>query len=238
MPLSRGPAQRGNTMRRAASDPCRWIVERSGDTIGCALVRERMMDTSNQRNEDIPSQRIALLQRMKSLRIIRLLRYSWDPVDYVVNELQVPAAAVFRYTLGPLVIVLDNGVQVGFNSIPAQASVVVWLEDSPDLPTERDGRLAGDPEFYPIDVTDPVYGDVNISTVLGNAIEAIALLVRAPKNALLADLPREAGVVITLANGAELVAAHGLHNDSDDFSVIMAADIREDVRAQLAVLEV
>ncbi|MNI93354.1 hypothetical protein D3C73_1512920 [compost metagenome] len=48
----------------------------------------------------------------------------------------------------------------------------------------------------------------------------IDIIKRDPQNALLAELQNEVGVELVMDNGDKFILSHGLHNNSDDFSVI------------------
>ena len=48
----------------------------------------------------------------------------------------------------------------------------------------------------------------------------VNIIKRDPQNALLAELPNVVGVEIVMDNGEKFILSHGLHNNSDDFSVI------------------
>jgi len=50
-------------------------------------------------------------------------------------------------------------------------------------------------------------------------------------------LPCEAGVVLHFDNGGELILSHGLHDDSDVFSVIARDQIRPSLLPQLSEVD-
>jgi hypothetical protein len=50
---------------------------------------------------------------------------------------------------------------------------------------------------------------------------SLTLLRRRPDNVRLARLPRDAALVIACDDGGPLMPSHGLHDGSDDFSVVV-----------------
>ena len=102
-------------------------------------------------------------------------------------------------------------------------SVTLWLE------RDGDGRGAArtldDPELYPIEADDLRLSMPEISAVLGRRIESLTLLRREPVKAKWEPLPREVGLVLHLEGGSELILAHGLHDQSDDFAVLLRRQI-------------
>lgn len=167
--------------------------------------------------EDIPSRRHELLRAMRGATITRMTRYSWSAKEEVGSESNMRPELVFSRTGGPLVITLESGLVIGAASQPSLISVTLWLEDPP--------RTSSDPELHAVEADDPVFSEPGFAQMLGKRITAIAILTRDPENAKWQSRPREAGVVLTFEGAPELILSHGLHDNSDDFSVVMRKDV-------------
>lgn len=180
-----------------------------------------MTDLEPMTDEDIPTRRRELLAAIRGTPIVRMTRYSWSPKEEVALKAQLRPELVFSRTAGPLLITLDSGLVIGAASQPSLISVTLWLERAPGT--------SSDPELYPIESDDPQYSEPGFAQMLGKRVTGVAVLVRDPESASWESRPREAGVVLTLEGAPELILSHGLHDDSDDFSVIM----REGVKSSL-----
>jgi hypothetical protein len=154
-----------------------------------------------------------------------LTRYSWD----------VPGddgdAQTFSLTAGPLLITLDSGWVIGAASQPSSMSVTLWLE------REGHGRGAGrtldDPDLYPIEADDPRLSTPEMAALLRRRIESLTLLRREAVKAKWEALPREVGLVLHVEGGGELILGHGLHDQSDDFAVLLRRQILPALLPQL-----
>ena len=167
--------------------------------------------------EDIPSRRQDLLRSIRDSAIVRMTRCSWSPKETVAKEDDLPPEKVFSRTAGPLVIALDSGQVIGAASQPSLISVTLWLDQPP--------YTSSDPELHPIEANDPVFSDAGFAQMLGKRVTSIAVLTRDPENAKWEDRPREVGVVLTFDGAPALVLSHGLHDNSDDFSVLLRDDV-------------
>jgi hypothetical protein len=178
-------------------------------------------DLAAMTDEDIPSRRLPLLAAIRDASIARLTRYSWTPKHAIAADHGLGPELAFSRTAGPLLITLSSGLVIAAASQPALISVTLWLDVDPGA--------AADPELYPIEADDPEYGQPGFARMLGKRAIDVAILTRDPEREAWRDRPREAGVVIAFDGAPELILAHGLHDDSDDFSVLL----REDVDAAL-----
>ena len=160
----------------------------------------------------------------------QLTRYSWWPPEEATGELDVPPSSVFSLTAGPLLATFDSGLTLGFGSQPSLMSVTVWLEKEAG---GSGGEIAGDPELHPVDATDPIYSGEPFRDMIRRRVQSISIIKRRAARATSAALPREVGLVLHFDNGSELIASHGLHDDSDDFSVITRDQISAKLRDQL-----
>jgi hypothetical protein len=182
--------------------------------------------------EAVPSQRKAFLQRLEGAVVTELTRYSWWPPDEATAKLRIPPSSVFSLTAGPLLATFDSGLILGLGSQPSLISVTIWLEE------EAGGSRGGDPitddrELHPIDATDPIYSSETFREMIRRRVLSMTIIKRRAARASWTALPREVGLVLHFDNGTELIASHGLHDDSDDFSVIIRNQISAKLEGQL-----
>lgn len=180
-----------------------------------------MRDPNTMIEEDIPSRRRDVIAALRRDAIVRLTRYSWSPAETVAREDQLRPELVFSRTAGPLLITLDSGLVIGAGSQPSLISVTLWFERTP--------RTSCDPELHAIEADDPQYSEPGFAQMLGKHAVAAALLIREPEGASWESRPREAGLAVSFRGAPDLILSHGLHDDSDDFSVVT----REGVLASL-----
>ncbi len=175
--------------------------------------------------ERIPSESLGTLAKLNHAKISRLTRYSWLSKAEAVAEWNLSPSQVFTLAAGPLIITLDTGLIIGFASLPSQASVSVWTErtetgeSDPELMTENDAEL------FPIEADDPIYSQQELAALIGREVTGAKLLKLNTEKALLKAVPKEVGIVLTFENGTELILSHGLHDESDDFSVLLKSQI-------------
>jgi len=189
------------------------------------------MTISPLHSEAVPSQRKALLQRLEGTVVTELTRYSWWPPQQATGEVDVPSSSVFSLTAGPLLATFDSGLTLGFGSQPSLMSVTVWLEK--EAGESGGGEIAADRELHPVEATDPIYSRSPFRDMIGRRVRSMSILKRRAARASWEGLPREVGLVLHFDDGSELIASHGLHDDSDDFSVITREQISAKLRDQL-----
>ncbi len=194
--------------------------------------------SSNKFKEDVSSVQLELLTQIKQHRISNLVRYGWLPPEEASKEWGIPLSSVFRLTAGPLLIILESNLIIGFSSLPEKASVTLWLEQTEEGERDEELSILNDEELYPIDLCDPVYSEQPICELLNRQVRTIKILKKEPENVLLAQLPCEAGLLIEFDNGTELVFSHGLHDNSDDFAIIFKNEIGQDILDKLQEIEV
>ncbi|UIO43743.1 hypothetical protein LOY85_06205, partial [Brevibacillus brevis] len=85
----------------------------------------------------------------------------------------------------------------------------------------------------PIDAVDYTYSNPYWIQVVGQHIKAISIIKRDPQNVLFEELPNEVGVEIVMENEMKFILSHGLHNNSDDFSVIAPSQLEISIIANL-----
>jgi len=195
------------------------------------------MEKDNIFEENIPTKQKEIILKLLNQKISKIIRYSWDTPAYMVDEWDIPEPYVFNLTDGPLLITLETGLVIGFASQPSLASVTVWIEETENGKSEKDEKTADDDELYPIDVRDSVYSPKEFHSIIGQEIVDIKLLKRIPENALFEGLPGEVGLLIKFKNNTEMVLSHGLHDNSDGFSVLLKSQILPEILLQLTEVD-
>lgn len=175
--------------------------------------------------EDTPSRHHDLLRSILGASITRLTRYSWSPKEAVASESELQPELVFSRTAGPLLITLSSGRAIAASSQPSLISVTLWLDKVPSI--------SSDPDLHPIEADDPKFSEPDFARMLGKQVTAVAILTREPKNAKWESRPREVGVSLAFDGASDLILSHGLHDDSDDFSVLMRKDVSPSLWSQL-----
>jgi hypothetical protein len=184
--------------------------------------------TSDLGVEDIPSRQPDLLKMLDGAVMTRMVRYSLSPPEEVVAERGIPASAVFSLTEGPVLLWIDSGTVVGAASQESLISVTLWIEEGNG--GTRD--ILTDETLYAIDAADPTYSDDYWRGLLGRRVKVASLIIRDADDPRRGE-PREAGVVLAFEGGAELILAHGLHNDSGEFAVLRREQIAPNVAARM-----
>lgn len=181
-----------------------------------------------------PSESVKLLERLQTLRILSMTRYSLWPPDEAQRQMGgLQAHEVFALTGGPLVIQCDGDVALGMASDVRRNSIVIWQERAEVDAAAHPRPLSQRPDLYPVSASDPRFADEFWRTVVGATVKRISILVRRPINALFRNLPNEVGVCFEMESGATFVSALGLHNDTADFVVIPEQSIMEQLRPEL-----
>lgn len=179
---------------------------------------------NNLYEETIPSEKISLLKLLEGQKIDKMVRYSWLKGDEAVEEYGIKSNDVFSLTAGPILLYFQSGMIIGASSDPSQNSVVLWVEkDGHGYVTNE--LIEEDAELYSINSKDIVYSSTFWSQLEGQQIKKISIIRCKPKNAKFASLPNEVGLLLTMSNGVSFILSHGLHDNSDDFSVITENDI-------------
>lgn len=176
-------------------------------------------------DEDIPSRRLDLLTSIRGALVVRMTRYSWSPAEAAALEYDLRPELVFSRTAGPLLITLESGVAIGAASQPSLISVTLWRDEPPGT--------SSDPELHGIEADDPKFSEPGFAQMLGKRVTEISILTRDPENAKWVDRPREVGVVLAFDGAPDLLLSHGLHDNSDDFSVLMRKDLNPSLLPRL-----
>ncbi len=181
-------------------------------------------------SEGIPSERINLIRHLEGQKLTRLVRYSWLPEDVAIDEYGIKKNQIFSLTAGPLLMFFSSGLTVGFGSVPSKNSVILWVEKDEEGKT-IENPIESDTELYPIDANEHSCW----KSFLGKKVSAVKIIRQKPKSAKYTDLANEVGLTVIFEDGSEFIISHGLHDDSDDFSVIQKAQIDKSLISQLDV---
>lgn len=192
-----------------------------------------MTNETTSGNSCIPSQFAHALRALVGHRITGATRYSWWAPEDNEQECGVQGQDVFSLTAGPVAIAFDTGVTLGIASEPSTNSVCVWMEQDEAQQSKREEPLALDTDLHPVHASDTRYAGDFWRSVIGSRVTAVSVLVRKPATARMAELPNEVGLCFSMDSGVKVVASHGLHDDSDDFSVISYQFIPARIGAEL-----
>jgi len=184
---------------------------------------------------EVLSNQIDLLKSLKGQQIKEMIHYLWDPPEQVLAEtieydLDHPATPdeIFSYALGSLYITFESGLAVTFGSVPSLASVNICSVP----PEEQD--ITDDEDDNPIFASDPIYSNEFWKSILGQTIAMVQIIKKKLEGMnYLSYLPYDAGLLIKLENGTHFIASHGLHDNSDSFSVIVESQIDPEIRNNL-----
>ncbi len=187
--------------------------------------------------EDIPSQRIELLNNLPGLTLVKLVRYSWWNGEETISELGINSNEVFSFCGGPILCYFNTGLVIGASSDSSRSSILLWVEKNEQGALSEDS-FEEDAEYVPINSEDNLYSDEKWKQVVGNKIKEIKILKREPKTIKYANLDNEVGLLITMENDIKFILSHGLHDDSGDFSVIFENQIKPGIKEYLQTLDV
>lgn len=185
-----------------------------------------MNDLSEYFQEDIPSKRLYILNKIKQCQVLKLVRYSCIFPEEL-GKYTTSKDLLFRMTVGPLLMTLDSGLTVGFGIRPEKVSVSLWIEQ-----TEKGERkqnqisIDEDPELFRIDCCDPIYGEPQICQILGQRIVKITMVKREkPNNSYFNRHAREAGLIFEFESGFELILSNGLDGAIGNFHIIYRHEV-------------
>ena len=182
-------------------------------------------------SEGTPSERADLIGLLSGQELKRLVRYSWLPEDEAVEEYEIEKDQLFSLTTGPLLMYFSSGLTVGFSSDPSKNSVVLWVEKN-EGGEVIEGLSENDEELFSIDANNQ---SSYWNEFLGKKIASLRVIHRKANTAKLAELVNEVGLIIIFEDESEFLLSHGLHDNSDDFSVIRKEQITRELLSQLDV---
>lgn len=169
-----------------------------------------------------------MLRAFEGRRLTRLTRHSWWSVKQAAAECDIPATKAFSLTCGPLELEFDGGDILMLASDPGENSIVAWSgRDAPAREEEVD---------YPIPADDPTGSEPHWARLRNQEVRYIEILKPLAPSPKVASRRSEVGVIFWLGGwGSNLIASHGLHDGSDDFSVLRRRDLSsETCRSLLA----
>lgn len=170
----------------------------------------------------VPSASFELLRDMMTKRIDKLIRYSWWPAEESVVKANINSSnEVFSLTAGALAIVFEDGYVVGVSSDPTLSSVILWADEKDNKSLTSDESLREIEELFPVLNTDPIYSKKIWADISQSIIVGYELLKYKNMNSIQLDRLSERGLRVLLNTGKSFILSHGMHNYSDDFSVIM-----------------
>lgn len=168
-------------------------------------------------------------------RVAKLVRYSWWKKEDVSSECSIANEQAFSLTAGPLAVVFEDGSVLGVASDPSVNSVIVWL-DRVDGQAKMAPALDEDAELFPIDSIDEIYAEPFWKQFSNVTLVGLSILKRKLMSAGERELPSELGLCFRFDGNERFIAAHGLHNGSDDFAVLKDGQIELTTFEQLEEL--
>ncbi|GKU76500.1 hypothetical protein L3i20_v208970 [Paenibacillus sp. L3-i20] len=127
--------------------------------------------------------------------------------------------AVFSFTTGPVFLYCSGGLVVAVGSNPSINSVTI----------RPVGRIEHEEEREGIDSLDNTYSDFEWTKVMHKKIQRVSIMKGVIHNVKYESLPNEVGICFTMDNGVQFILSHGLHDHSDDFSVIFMEQVMPDL---------
>jgi hypothetical protein len=179
----------------------------------------------------IPSHFVEVLRSLVGKVIVRAVRYSWLPPSEAVESYSLSPSDVFSLTAGALALTFDSGLTIGIGSDPRRWSVVLWVERTESGDTTKAQPLSSDRDLHPVSATDQKFSNEFWRDLVGSTIGNISIITNVDGWPLRAGRPNEVGVYFGLTSGRDFVASHGLHDESDTFSVISNDKIAPQLRA-------
>jgi hypothetical protein len=190
---------------------------------------------------NVPSAQISVLKKLKNSRVSNLVRYSWEPLDEVVQmieeDLNIPASSLFRRGLGCLLITLESGLIVGFADTPSEGSVAVWVEQSENGEKRIQDSVLDDEELYPIDALDESFSEPLIHSLVGEEIMSVNII----RDTYLHEtrgVAGEVGIILKFKNDSELIVSRNLCSNINDFDLILRDEIDPEIVGRLEEIPV
>jgi hypothetical protein len=181
-----------------------------------------MMDTKFT-TSIVPSKARVFLRRFIGNKITRLVRYSWWPAEEVGNQFGIKDELVFSLTAGPLAVYFEDGSILGVASDPSLNSVVVW-DEAAISESQSSTSLDKDDELFAISESGKFASD-HWRRLLGMPLNSLIVLKKNRMSVKEREQPSEVGLRFNFEGNNCFIASHGLHNNSDDFSVLDLAQL-------------
>lgn len=161
-----------------------------------------------------------------------MVRYSWWRKDEVANECHISKEQTFALTAGPLTVTFEDGSVLGVASDPSTNSVIVWLDNAHNQ-VYTDQPLCEDSDLFPILANDKIYSEPAWGKFIGCTLTRFSILKNTNMNVGEAAVPSELGLCFYFNDNEHFIASHGLHDSSDDFSVLIDNQINPVIRPTL-----
>ncbi|UZE36397.1 hypothetical protein LOY69_07815 [Pseudomonas sp. B21-059] len=176
------------------------------------LISDKYMDLM------VPSMEVEFLRRLRGKQVVKLVRYSWWPASEVAAQCGIEDRLAFSLTAGPLAIYFEGGIILGLSSDPSLNSVIVWDEGA-RAASQDPNSLGRDEELFAISESGS-FSTVFWKQLIGCCVIDVTILKRGQMNAKELQRPSEVGLRFNLSGGRSFIVSHGLHANSDDFSVL------------------
>ncbi|MDY7574618.1 hypothetical protein [Actimicrobium sp. CCI2.3] len=173
-----------------------------------------------------------ILHQLIGKKVTGLVRYSWWAKEEVTNECHIRKEQTFALTAGSLAVIFEDGNVLGVASDPSMNSVIVWLDHACNQ-VDINPPLCDDPDLFPILATDKIYSEPVWEKFIGSTLTAFSILKNKEMSAGEAAVPSELGLCFYFNNNECFIASHGLHDGSDDFSVLMDNQINSVIKSTL-----
>ena len=158
------------------------------------------------------------LRAFEGRRLTRLTRHSWWSVKQAAAECAIPETKAFSLTCGPLELEFDGSDILMLASDPGENSIVAW--------NDRDAPSGDEEVDYLIPANDPTGSEPYWARLRNREVRYIEILKPSAPSPKVASRRSEVGVIFWLGGyGSNLIASHGLHDGSDDFSVLRRRDL-------------
>lgn len=171
-----------------------------------------------------PSMTIELLRRLTGKPVSKLVRYSWWPASEVSVQCGIEDELAFSLTAGPLAVYFEDGVILGFSSDPSLNSVIVW-DEAARVAGQGPASLEVMSELFAISESGR-FSTVFRRRLIGRCVSNVTILKRMHMSAIESQRPSEVGLRFIFSDGKSFVVSHGLHDKSDDFSVLEEAQLK------------
>jgi hypothetical protein len=172
-----------------------------------------------------PSRFSEELKKFVGKRVNKIVRYSWWPKQDISGECGIEREFSFSLTAGPLEVIFDDDSSIGIASDPSLNSVIAWNERAPGGSACVSSPLAEDVELYPVNSDDEVYAGRFWREFINKKLIGFSILKKQRMSFLENELPSELGLCFIFEGNLRFIASHGLHDGSDDFSVLLSDQV-------------
>jgi hypothetical protein len=192
----------------------------------------------------LPSENLGLFDLFINKSIINITRLSWHSLEECRKEYGSDYDKLFSRVSGEIWVEIENNSILACRTEPSQRAVYVWLEkdefnNSRLRPKSLDemNRINLYDKFYmeksifPFNAKDEAFTNTYWHTFIGSIIDSIHIIY--DDNIEL----EQKGLLLVCSNGSELFMTHGLHDNSDDTSLIRLNDVDKRFKGRLRYLD-